>query len=74
MSLEILERVGLPCCMRTFRVSRGWMVPWEAARATAPASTSLAGLVSTCPVDTPQKVSERRSTSWEQLKVGMHIC
>ncbi len=25
----------------------GWMVPWLAARATAPASTSLAGLVST---------------------------
>ena len=50
-SLPILERGPLRppwACMRTFRVSSGWMVPCEAARATAPAMMSLAGLVSTC--------------------------
>lgn len=35
--------VILPACMRTFIVSRGWMVLWLAARAIAPASTSWNG-------------------------------
>lgn len=34
---------GLPACIRTFIVSSGWMVLWDAARAIAPAKTSLAG-------------------------------
>jgi hypothetical protein len=32
--------------MRTFMVSSGWMVLWEAARAMAPATTSFTGLPS----------------------------
>lgn len=35
-------------CEGTLSVSRGWMVDWLAARAIAPASTSLAGFRSTC--------------------------
>lgn len=34
----------LPACMRTFMVSMGWMVDCDAALATAPATTSVAGL------------------------------
>lgn len=37
-----------PACMRTFIVSSGWMVLWEAARAMAPATTSCAGFWSGC--------------------------
>jgi hypothetical protein len=37
-----------PACIRTFIVSRGWMVDWEAARAMAPATTSCAGFWSGC--------------------------
>lgn len=33
-----------PACIRTFIVSSGWIVDWLAARATAPATTSCAGL------------------------------
>ena len=47
-SWPILESLaGLPDCILTFNVSRGWIVPWEAALATAPAMTSLAGFIST---------------------------
>lgn len=34
----------VPACIRTFMVSRGCTVPWDAARATAPATTSFAVL------------------------------
>lgn len=34
-------------CKRTLMVSRGWMVDWEAARATAPATTSDTGFEAT---------------------------
>ena len=37
-----------PVKISTLRVSRGWIVDWLAARAMAPAKTSLAGLRSTC--------------------------
>lgn len=42
------RRAGSPLrllvCIRTFIVSSGWMVLWDAARAMAPATTSWAGL------------------------------
>jgi len=49
LGVHLLNMGGRPhflrplACMRTFRVSRGWIVAWDAALAVAPASTSLAG-------------------------------
>lgn len=46
--LPLLLPVARPACIRTFMVSRGWIVLCEAARAMAPATTSCAGLPSGC--------------------------
>ena len=49
---------------RTLRVSSGWMVLCDAARAMAPASTSLAGFRSTC---SPGRGRSARDSMWYYL-------
>ena len=69
MSFAILESGRLAAvllcdCILTLRVSRGWMVPWDAALAMAPARTSLAGLVSTLGEDGGGGGGADRDADW----------
>lgn len=73
-SLPNLERGPLRppwACMRTLRVSSGWMVPCEAARATAPAMMSLAGLVSTCAMHPDLAGGDHRKSSYDYAFPGI---